>query len=271
MEHISKHLIPAKQLEKRELQKLESQPQKNGDEKLFVKCLRNPQIIQRPIEELKEVLRLVMIKVGLRANNWPNEVEKAVLLDHIVKHFGNHTHEEIILAFDLAINGKLDFLDKDGANHFENFSCAYFSKIMASYRVWAALTYRSVIKEPVKTEKENPEISDEEMDKFWNDTEALIKKGGQLEIIPSMLYDWMDKNGNILISKEEKRGFFEGAVMHMNGILAKEYEKNPSNLEIKERLVLFNRMRETKCYSEKEVKILQDISKKMVVYKMMKA
>lgn len=113
------------------------------------------------------------------------------------------------------------------------------------------------------------DISDEGMDKFWEDTQVLVKKGFTIELIPPMLYDWMNKNGHILITKAEKREFFEGAVMHRHAILAKEYEQNPHSNESKERLTSFSRMRETRCYAEGEVKILQDTAKRMVVYKLM--
>lgn len=92
-------------------------------------------IYRASIDELKQVLRLVMVKVGLRSTNWPQDEEKAILIDHIITEFGGNRIDEIKLAFDMAISGKLDI---DDVNCFENFSCAYISKIMIAYRNWAA-------------------------------------------------------------------------------------------------------------------------------------
>lgn len=80
-------------------------------------------------KEIKGVLKYVMVKIGLRAANWPSDEEKAVLLVHIIEHYGDNTIEDIKTAFDMAITGQVDV----DANCFENFSCLYFSKIMNAY------------------------------------------------------------------------------------------------------------------------------------------
>lgn len=79
-----------------------------------------------------------MMKIGLRANNWPLEEEKLLLIQHIVENYGNRTAGEIKLAFDMAMTGKLAV----DVNHFENFSCLYFSSIMNAYRIWAEVVYK---------------------------------------------------------------------------------------------------------------------------------
>lgn len=120
---------------------------------------------------------------------------------------------------------------------------------------------------PEKTE----DISDEGMDKFWDATEELVSQGGYpVELIPPMLYDWMDKNGNILIDKNEKLKYIERATLVRHSTIAMEYEKNPYSIETKSALNDFNRMRETKKYSEAEHGKITDLAKKMVVYEMMK-
>lgn len=82
-----------------------------------------------------------MIKVGLRANNWPVEEEKAVLIQHIRAHFGIHHLEEIRLAFDMAVTRKLNLADKQ-ISCYDQFTCEYFSLIMSAYRDWAAEQYK---------------------------------------------------------------------------------------------------------------------------------
>jgi hypothetical protein len=70
-----------------------------------------------------------MVLVGLRGNNMPSEEEKFVLLNFIRSNFGNQTPEEIKLAFEWAVSGKLNI----DAKCYENFSCEYFGRIMKAY------------------------------------------------------------------------------------------------------------------------------------------
>ena len=49
---------------------------KSGDEK-YELAIQGNKIIVAPIEELKEVLRLVMLKLGIRGHNLPDAEEKA--------------------------------------------------------------------------------------------------------------------------------------------------------------------------------------------------
>lgn len=74
-----------------------------------------------------------MILVGLRAQNYPADIEKQVLLNFIAENYGGHTPAEIKLAFEMAITKKLDV----EANCYENFSVTYFVSIMEAYRAWS--------------------------------------------------------------------------------------------------------------------------------------
>lgn len=109
-------------------------------------------IVNSSFEEVKEVLRKVMMKVGIRASNLPTEIEKLVLYEHIVEHFGGNRLNEISLAFDMAITGKLHFGDGESAIPYENFSCLYFSTVMTAYQKWASQVYRQIEK-PAEAEQ----------------------------------------------------------------------------------------------------------------------
>ncbi len=108
---------------------------KNSEELALEKAINSGLIKTSSLEELKQVLRLVMVKIGLRGQNFPNELEKSVLFAHIIEHFGGNRLEEIKLAFDMAMSGKLDV---DDWKCYENFSCAYFTMIMGSYQRWSS-------------------------------------------------------------------------------------------------------------------------------------
>lgn len=109
-------------------------------------------------EDLKQVLRYAMVLVGLRGNNMPTEEEKFVLLNFIRSNFGNQTPEEIKLAFELAVSGKLEI----DAKCYENFSCEYFGRIMKAYIEYARQETITVVKE-IETHKEIPSDADLKM------------------------------------------------------------------------------------------------------------
>lgn len=128
----------------KELQPQEYRPLRIGEEQKLAAAVTSLPIFQSETEELKQVLRYVMVKVGLRSQNWPQDEEKAILIQHIVENYGGNRIEEIKLAFDMAISGKLGI---DDTSCYENFSCAYFSKIMNAYRFWAVDAIKTAVKE----------------------------------------------------------------------------------------------------------------------------
>lgn len=126
-----------------ELAKQESKLQKSGDIFCLQRAIQSTLICSTNLTELKQVLKLVMVKVGLRANNWPAGEEKDILYHHIYSNYGGNRIEEIGLAFEMANAGKLDLRPED-VKCYENFSCAYFSLIMNAYRTWAAREVRAL-------------------------------------------------------------------------------------------------------------------------------
>lgn len=113
--------------------------------------MAEPRIRQVSEESLKGVLRYVMILVGLRAQNYPADIEKQVLLNFIAENYGGHTPAEIKLAFEMAITKKLDV----DATCYENFSVAYFVSVMEAYRVWSREQIK-LLPAPVTTRQLTP-------------------------------------------------------------------------------------------------------------------
>lgn len=117
------------------------------------------------------------------------------------------------------------------------------------------------------------ETTDEDMIYLWESTAQLVMKAGYpVDLVPSKpsLYDWAEKNGNIDITPEKKRDFFERACLSRHSMLSIAYEKNPHSLETKRELTEFNGMRERRAFAKPEMDRLQELAKKMVVYDMMK-
>lgn len=147
-----------------------------------------------------------MVKLGLRSANWPNEEEKVVLISHIVSNYGNHTVKEVLLAFEMAIAGKLGV----DPTTYENFSCLYFSEIMNAYREWAKVAYKVNIKEiPMIEQKED--LGEMAMQAWYDDVKQRVIAGMDYHLIPLMLYDFLDKKGLIKLTTPEKFKYMDAA------------------------------------------------------------
>jgi hypothetical protein len=116
--------------------KPESKKPKSTELIQFEEALRNNKIWHSTEDEMKISLKYIFILVGLRAQNYPANEEKQLLHAFIFKNYGGHTPDEIKLAWDLAIMQKLNIRPED-VTCYENFSIAYFSRIMEAYREWA--------------------------------------------------------------------------------------------------------------------------------------
>lgn len=109
----------------------------------------------RDEESITQVLRYSMVLVGLRASNFPSDEERFVLLNFIRNNFGNQTPEEIKIAFDMAVSGKLGI----DAKCYENFSCEYFGRIMKAYIDYAREETKNISK-PEEEKKPAPTQSE---------------------------------------------------------------------------------------------------------------
>lgn len=123
-----------------------------GTANLIIKAQSTPNIRTRSDEDLKQVLRMAMLMVGLRGSNMPTDEEKYVLLAFIKSNYGNQTPEEIAIAFEMAVAGKLN----TDCKCYENFSCEYFGRIMNAYIEYARQETKNVKKPEPEIEKPKP-------------------------------------------------------------------------------------------------------------------
>jgi hypothetical protein len=236
---------------------------KNGESEHFSIAIQNKKIIHRDLEELKESLRYAMVKIGLRSQNWPSDEEKGVLIQHIIKNYGGHTVEEIKLAFDMAITGRLDV----EVNCYENFSCLYFSNIMSAYREWAKEEYKQFeAAQPISEIENKEDMSQEAMQDWFNVTAKKIKAGEMtVDFVPLSLYEWMDANGNISATPEEKYKYLERAANYRQSALMDEVQRQdtPNN---RWRLQNFLNSKEKGYFEGEEIGILRSLAKKILLF-----
>jgi hypothetical protein len=162
-------------------------PSKIGDPD-FSAAIAQSKIAQAPDEDLKQSLRYAMLLVGIRAQNMPQEEERAVLLSFVRRTYPGHTAAEIRLAFEKAVSGELN-LSPDEVKPYENFSCEYIGRIMRAYRAWAASQYKEHEKvaqdEPERLE--SPKLSAAEFVDFFY--QSYLAKTIDMDLLPEMAYD----------------------------------------------------------------------------------
>jgi len=97
-------------------------------------------IAECTLEQIKYPLRFAMITVGLRAQNFPADAEKVVLVNFLRRHYPTYTPAEIAFAFELAMARRLDL---ENPSCFENFSCEYVGRVLSAYEKWDSRTPKS--------------------------------------------------------------------------------------------------------------------------------
>lgn len=119
---------------------------------------------------------------------------------------------------------------------------------------------------PILEIENKEDMSKEAMQDWFNVTAEKIRSGEmQLDFVPPMLYEFMDDNGNINATKEQKYGYLQKAVEYRLGKLREEVEKQdtPNN---RWRLSNFLRMRDGGEFEGDEVTRLKTLAKKMILF-----
>lgn len=168
-----------------------------GTANLIIKAQSTENIRVRPENDLKQVLRMAMLMVGLRGANMPTDEEKFVLLAFIKSNYGNQTPEEIAIAFEMAVAGKLN----TDCKCYENFSCEYFGRIMNAYIEYARqetkLVKRQEIEEkkPVPSDAELKQLAIYNVNAYVAKIKSLEATGGKFDWPKGLahLYDYLVK------------------------------------------------------------------------------
>lgn len=250
-----------------------SKRQKSGEEIKFCEALEDKKIINSSLDELKNVLKLCMIKIGLRSESFPAEEEKAVLIDHVIKEFGGHTCQEIKLAFEMAMAGKLTTYNSKNekvtldATCYENFSCLYFSTIMNAYREWAEDVYKFVsrVKDQTVFQVENNRVlTDEDMVKWVKETRYLAVNESKIPLIPLDIYEWLIGKKILKITKDQRVEYLRLAVdLRYSELIELSLDNIKSSVD---QLSSFNKMKKEGVFEGYESNRIRDLAKKISVY-----
>lgn len=235
---------------------------RDGD-KSFEVAIQGAQIAREPIENIKQVLRLVMVKVGLRAANWPTDEEKLILIEHIITNYGGHTTKEILLAFDMGISGRLEFEEKESIQCYENFSCLYFSSVMNAYRKWAKDQHREI--KPLMIEDTEP-LTNQTMQDWYTDTKnQVIKRTLTIEFISLQLYEWAVSTGLLKPTNSVKWEYLRMAIEYRQAQLYADMEMDTTH-DNQQSYFVFMKMKAEGGFQGSELIRLRNLAKKMLLF-----
>lgn len=177
------------------------------------KVLSGKLIHESSEDELKTKLKVIYTMVGLRPQHFPEDEEKAFLHTYIYQKYANKTLNELVLAFDLAIQGQLNIED---VKVYDQFSCEYLAKIMNGYREWLKIVHHNKFthKSPDAIE-EKKELTDVEWDEWIEDIKTY-----NVDLIPISCYEYLIRKEKISPTNEIKKEHFQKAIITLTAKLA---------------------------------------------------
>lgn len=192
------------------------------------------------LEPIKQSLRYIFALIGLKAENLPSELQKAVLLDFIQSDLKQYTPEELKLAFRMAIAGELSI----DVTHYQNFNALYLSAVMNAYQEQRGKTLLEYQRQQKALEPPVEKTPEEIKKAFWDYVftcivepfEKFTHGGPQVQILfVEHMFDVLEKQlGVLTISNAEKMKILERA---------REYTKNEIESESQTSLERFKKLK----------------------------
>jgi hypothetical protein len=125
-------------------------------------------------EPIKQAFRYIFTLIGLKAENIPSDLQKAVLINFVKNELGMFTPEELTLSFRLAVSKKLDV----DVSHYQNFNAIYLSDVLEAYRQRrnSAMTeFRNQLKQ-IQQETETEISPQRKRFLFWEFVDSIVLK-----------------------------------------------------------------------------------------------
>jgi hypothetical protein len=143
-------------------------------------------------KELGDVLKGIIFKLGVKPENIPNDEERLIIFNHLRRYYGNHTAHEIMLAYDMAITGRLDI------EVLPQVTALSVSKVLNEYRKWSVPQYKLLVKPEATTKV------DVDMSEWLNMTiNQIAAKKLEPMLVNEMLYDYVVQQGMFAHTEEQ--------------------------------------------------------------------
>jgi hypothetical protein len=205
-------------------------------------------------QKIKETLIKIFLLVGLRQQHYPNEMAITFIVNYLRNTLGHKTIDELYLAFELAVQNKLDVED---VNVYDQFSIVFLEKIMQSYKKWLYKQSEENQVKPVQIENKV------EIDKLAEVEEWEQKTELNMHFIPLYLYDYLIELGKISLTAKEKWDYYNKAIQ----VKTDQLKQDISNR--KDLKHFLNMVQDGLLGAEKQSII--NLSKRMIIYDYLKS
>ena len=207
-------------------------------------------------KELTEKFVLVYWMIGLRPQHFPTFEQDEFLFNYIRSNFGSRTINEIVLAFDRAINGVLDV---DDIKCYDQFTLEYFCRIFNAYRKWVFNLSKEIEKPQEYKSLPMAETTEQEM---REDIDYYLKSDLNIRFIPPYLYDYLERLNIHKLSKEEKISVFDKAKTYRKFEL-KEFAQSYTKEDIANYNYFCHKLETGFDKDSEELHYLKNLAKKM--------
>ena len=99
----------------------------------FTQARSSYKIKDAPMVDIVQVVEKGMLLLGIKGSNLPDTFSMQYMITEIKSQYSGLRIGELMLAFQLASRGKLDF----EAETYQNFSVLYLNRMISSYHRWA--------------------------------------------------------------------------------------------------------------------------------------
>jgi hypothetical protein len=154
--------------------------------------------------EIQEALMRIYVWIGLRKQHHPTDFEARILMEFLRDTYPKMAKDELLAAFKLGIQGRLDVTD---LNPFDQFSIPYVQKIIFSYRRFVANLWRETPEEPPK-QIEYKMTKEEKL----ADIEEYRTMNLPASRIPPYIYEWAEELGLINFTDSEKVAMYSECI-----------------------------------------------------------
>jgi len=109
----------------------------------YLQARQTPTMKQSLVQDIVQVLEQGMLILGIKGQNLPSPIEMQMLVTELKKEYSGLKLGELLLGFQLASRGKLDYQ----AETYQMFSVLYLNRMVSAYHRWAILQRQNIKEE----------------------------------------------------------------------------------------------------------------------------